>query len=1014
MIKVVSRKLYFFSAIVFFLCAIYSLVGRYVVTTAPSYKPILEQWLSQQFNVPIRIGKLEAHWEILNPVVYATDIHIAKATQRSIQEQKEFPRLQQIKLHIHLLSSLWHHALRLRGMDIEGLEITLRKTPAGQLQLVGIPMSSTPFELSQWIDSILRQQHITLKQVRIHYKTATQSSLLSTEKISWAQGHLQASRIHLSQVNHLSQANKKISKVIPQLSARVQWQKSNPHNWRVLVDSLTMQYAGRMVKNERIFVEQQQDATQKNPLWRIQASRLPIAWLLDSTPFVGALLTALKPQGELTGVNLLLASDAVEKFKLMNFSSTFSQLSSQAYNAIPGFSGLNGFVAGNLEKGVIRVDSKNFTLDLKDIFRWPVSAQQLSTQLRWFTDDRHQLQLESGLVSVLANGAQGRGFISMTFPLKGPAILRLNASVWNGDGRDTPKYLPTQAMSPGLVHWLDTAILSGHLAEGNFLFNGSVGAQASLENRQHTFQMRYQVEQAELDYSPPWPKLSSVTADALILGREAEIQLKHGRIEKNSEATGIVTVPYFSSTEIPHLRVAAQVRSNAADGVHVLQTSPIRESLSDVINSLEGQGPIAVALNLDIPLEESISHPVASKIKVNVDLDNIQLNLIDAGLAAQQIKGQVTYQADTGLQASKLTGMLLGQPVSAGIKTVREKHNRHIRLSIKNDYLVAAMRIPTEKTTVRTPLAIEVKKLMIDADWLAQLKDPANHAKSIHLLTIAKHIDPSGWPPLNISIEGLKIANEDWGSWRLQTQPQRDGLQINRVDGQFKELHVQGHGLWNVLNKPSTHFEGTAETQDIYAVMNAWGYTPSATSQQAKTTFDLTWPGAPFNASLMNTKGSFDVSVMKGKLLDVEAASSIKAVSLFNIQHLQRRLQLDFSDLFKKGISYDQMKGHFELSQGILSTPQFAVTGPSIQFVVRGKAYLDKHTLDQQLDLTVPVGRNLVIPAAVIGGVPAAATLYMIDKALGSRLDKLATFHFSLEGDWDKPKVTQHLFKANP
>ena len=76
MIKVVSRKLYFLSAILFFLCALYSLAGRYVVTTAPSYKSILEQWLSQQLNAPIKIGTLEAHWEILNPAVYAKNIYI--------------------------------------------------------------------------------------------------------------------------------------------------------------------------------------------------------------------------------------------------------------------------------------------------------------------------------------------------------------------------------------------------------------------------------------------------------------------------------------------------------------------------------------------------------------------------------------------------------------------------------------------------------------------------------------------------------------------------------------------------------------------------------------------------------------------------------------------------------------------------------------------------------------------------------------------------------------------------
>lgn len=1201
MIKVVSRKLYFFSAILFFLFALYSLAGRYVVTTVPSYKPILEAWLSQQLNVPIKIGKLEARWEIMNPSVYATDIHIDTAGGSSTQGQKDFPYLQQIKLSVNLLSSLWHHDLRLRGLAIQGLDITLEKKSSGQLHLVGVPMSSTPFELSRWIDSILSQQHISLNKVSVHYRTATQAYELSTPQMilgkdgseyqlsarmqlkqqknplqfllvaqgkkdissflgwrgkfyvklkpselgawiaqwhwqelqlehlnlgseiwggvegntSWAQGFLHAENIELHQLT------KNVRKIIPRLSARVQWRQADAKNWRVLVDALNMQYANHRVSNERVFVAQTSHEAKNNLSlsWQVQASRLPVPWLFDAAPFVSALndhqkivLQALQPQGELTEVNLLLSSDSIEKIKLTHFNSRFSQLASQAYENIPGFSGLNGFLSGNLKKGVVHVGSQNFTLDLKDIFRWPVSAQSVSANLRWFTDDKRQLQLESGLLKVLTNGAQGRGLLSLTFPAQGSAVLRLNASAWNGDGRDTPKYLPTKAMSSGLVNWLDTAILSGHLAEGNFLFNGSVAPEASLENRRHTFQMRYQVDQAELNYAPPWPKLFDVTADALILGREAEIQLKKGRIEQNSNATGVVTVPYFSSAEIPHLQVAAQVRSNAADGVHVLQTSPLRRSLSSVVDSLRGQGPVDIQLNLDIPLEEVSPHFVAPKIDVDVNLNKVELNLKAANLAAQDLQGKVKYRENTGLQAPQLTGFLLGKPVVAHIATKQLGRSSHTQvdvsgiadifalqrwqpnpawiflkgetpyqarlvinsarkmtsgdaaLEIHSNLIGVAVNLPKplaklaeeeklfnyrmtlsgSSQSIQWNFGQEIKAMhlknaqgdiqgqialgnslinhslkpgisvLADFDqldvepWLKLMKESQKNSSFSH------YGDVHHWPKVDVRLASVKMGDKEWGAWHVQAQPFKEGVQINSIDGQINALHVQGQGSWNVLDQGVMHFEGTAEAPDISKVMRAWGYTPSATSEQAKTTIDVTWPGGPANASWMNMVGKFDVTVMRGKLLDVEGASSIKAVSLFNVQNLQRRLQLDFSDLFKKGISYDQMNGHFDLAQGILSTPQFSITGPSLQFSLRGKAHLEKHELDQQVELTLPVARNLVIPAAVVGGLPAAATVYVIDKALGASLNKLTTFHFKLEGDWDKPKVTQHLFKENP
>ena len=57
------------------------------------------------------------------------------------------------------------------------------------------------------------------------------------------------------------------------------------------------------------------------------------------------------------------------------------------------------------------------------------------------------------------------------------------------------------------------------------------------------------------------------------------------------------------------------------------------------------------------------------------------------------------------------------------------------------------------------------------------------------------------------------------------------------------------------------------------------------------------------------------------------------------------------------------------------------------------------------LNVTVPVTRNLVLPAAVIGGVPAAATAFVVEKMFGDQFDKLTTIKYGISGSFDKPVV---------
>ena len=54
---------------------------------------------------------------------------------------------------------------------------------------------------------------------------------------------------------------------------------------------------------------------------------------------------------------------------------------------------------------------------------------------------------------------------------------------------------------------------------------------------------------------------------------------------------------------------------------------------------------------------------------------------------------------------------------------------------------------------------------------------------------------------------------------------------------------------------------------------------------------------------------------------------------------------------------------------------------------------------------TLPVGTNLPWIVALVGGLPAAAGVYITGKIFERQVDQISSFSYKLSGDLDQPKI---------
>jgi uncharacterized protein (TIGR02099 family) len=267
----------------------------------------------------------------------------------------------------------------------------------------------------------------------------------------------------------------------------------------------------------------------------------------------------------------------------------------------------------------------------------------------------------------------------------------------------------------------------------------------------------------------------------------------------------------------------------------------------------------------------------------------------------------------------------------------------------------------------------------------------------------------------DVRIDRLWRGDDDWGRLALQMRPVPDGLELRQVTGQLRGIDIgpragQPASLrWTRQNGVDrTALSGRLSVGDIGQVLQRFHFEKALTSKTGSLDVDVAWSGRPDQSKLKNIDGEAQLRIEEGRFLKApgSATGALKVVGIFNFANFLRRLQLDFSDVFKDGVSFDSLDGSFALRQGVVDTASpLVIKSPSSGFRLAGTIDFNTEQTDMELVATLPVARNLPWVAALAGGLPVAAGVYVASKIFEDQVDKFASAAYDIKGPWRDPKV---------
>ena len=320
-------------------------------------------------------------------------------------------------------------------------------------------------------------------------------------------------------------------------------------------------------------------------------------------------------------------------------------------------------------------------------------------------------------------------------------------------------------------------------------------------------------------------------------------------------------------------------------------------------------------------------------------------------------------------------------------------------LNINSKQATGAVTLPDAKNA---PIKVTMQTIRLPAPDPKAVSDP-------NAPDLLASVDPRKIPALDIIIRQLYQGDDLLGAWSLNIRPTTRGINLNNLSLGLKGLLLEGSGGWEgVAGASNSWYRGRIGGGNLANVLQGWGFAPSVTSEDFKVDIDGRWPGSPAWIGLNRFSGTLDATLNKGRFVEVDGSTQVVRIfGLLNFNAIGRRLRLDFSDLFSKGLSYDRVKGFLTANNGVYrTTSPILMTGPSTNLELSGTLNMVSDQVNAKLLVTLPVTNNLPLAALLVGGPAAGGAMFLLNKLIGDQVSRFASVQYSIQGPWNDPKIT--------
>lgn len=299
-------------------------------------------------------------------------------------------------------------------------------------------------------------------------------------------------------------------------------------------------------------------------------------------------------------------------------------------------------------------------------------------------------------------------------------------------------------------------------------------------------------------------------------------------------------------------------------------------------------------------------------------------------------------------------------------------------------------------------IAVQLGQAQAGTHRLEQVRVTARPAEAGWLVRLAQ-LRLGEQPALGV-LSGEAIVQHEASAWSLR--PLVLKASGSRFDGEM---------TWASGRVQQTALAGELKTDSLSALLAQLTMPSFIEAGKSALTLDVSWPGSPEDFALKAVNGRFQAEIGKGRLKESAGINLLtRGFGLLNAGNLMRRLKLDFTDVTRKGLNFDQIKLQGELAAGVANPASFNLQGPTVNISGKGWVDISQRTLAQELRVGVPVSSAVPLVAGFLAGPVVGGALVAADLLLDKQLAKVTSLRYRISGPWQDLKLDDEALELPP
>ncbi len=269
--------------------------------------------------------------------------------------------------------------------------------------------------------------------------------------------------------------------------------------------------------------------------------------------------------------------------------------------------------------------------------------------------------------------------------------------------------------------------------------------------------------------------------------------------------------------------------------------------------------------------------------------------------------------------------------------------------------------------------------------------------------------DPGQLPSARLRVSQLKRGKTNYQDMNIVLVSGDSRLDATTLEFDRDGQRFQGELAWVFQNgEAKSALLLRAQGSELGNILRVNEDEPLLEADSGRFVSNLTWAGSPLGFSVLTSDGEVELFLEDGRFLDLgNSAEVLRLFGILNIETITRRLRLDFLDLVQPGVAFDSVSAKAKISDGTLRfEPEFAMKGPSSSFRMTGTADLVNQQLNQKLEVDIPLTNNLPLASVLLGAPQVGGAIYLVEKALGTKIIKVGKTDYRIEGSFDDPQVS--------